>query len=135
MTSATVKATVTVTSKPGSITRTDGSVVAFATARQADDPSRWELFGLSEGSRSAIGRLKVGDIVKVAGPIAPRIEGGVLAIKVNVLTCALHTSTPPAAKCGARGTRLATRAGVEAADRDWRERNQGTDCASYANPV
>jgi hypothetical protein len=77
----------------------DGTAYTFATAKEGDDASRkWELYGLSETSRAAIGRLELGDIVAIQGPIAVRVEYGVPVFAVNVeQSIVLRLPTPPKA--------------------------------------
>jgi hypothetical protein len=117
MTGATVQARLLVTGKPTELTKKDGARVCYAPASEPDDTrtAKWRLFGMAQP----------GDLVTVRGPLVASCEGGIAIIAVNVQQVIQQNSTPaptPEAKCADRGTRLATREGVEAADRDWRER-------------
>ena len=97
---------------------------AYATARAADDPTKFELFGLTPTARTAIGRVGIGDTVEIRGPIAARVAAGAAILQVNLLSIALRLPIKRRAKKAkpgscARGTRLADPTGVAAAQSAW----------------
>jgi hypothetical protein len=123
MTGAIIQATVSITGTPVDLVKKDGTPCAYVTAREADDPRKWQLFGLTATVRAAIGRLGPGDTATIRRPIAVRVEAGVVVIAVNVAECSMRLPIPSKPKpkapkpghCG-RGTKLATVDGVAAAN-------------------
>jgi hypothetical protein len=124
---AIVSATLITTGNPVALTKPDGYPVVYITAREPDAPRKWELWGISATARTSIGKLGDGDTVEVKGALAVKLEARVAVLQINVAECQMRLPIAPKPKapkpvrCG-KGTMMATHAGVEAADRDWRER-------------
>jgi hypothetical protein len=124
---ATVSATLLTTGEPVHLTKPDGTPVVYITAKEPDATRKWEMWGVSVTARASIGRLGHGDTVEVRGGLAVKLEAGLAVLQINVVECQMRLPIAPEPKapkpgsCG-KGTMMASRSGVEAADREWHER-------------
>jgi hypothetical protein len=116
---------------------------AYAVAR-GDDGTRHELFAFTPTAMAALGKLGKGDPASARGEIAVKSVAGAAVIMINIRAIALRlpgfptTAPTTEAKCstGTKATRMATRAGVEAADRKFAQQNTTAhNCAQQANSV
>lgn len=140
---ATVTAILVITSAPiertgrrsGDPPDSPGSEFAFVTAK-GEGGTKFELYALTPTMMGALGKLRAGDTAHIRGAIAVRVDNGVPVLCINVLSCAMglpiakkapaRPKAPKPGRCG-KGTMMATRAGVEAADREWRERTESVN--------
>jgi hypothetical protein len=85
------------------------------------------LWALTPVTMAALAKLGPGDPASVRGEFAVKAVCGaaVVMIKIQTISLRLPGFPKPKPSCGS-GTKMATRAGVEEANRQFAERNQGS---------